>query len=166
MRVGKARSVSRVLLALAVVISGTSPWRSNGVWAQEGRPGDKALQQQDSGATRSKRGKSNADMVITGDEEAPQVLTILPWQEPTPKPPPPVGPAEIVGAPAVDLPGVKGTTKSMVKSGVATPVPAPVAATSVNNSRTAVSTLPAMPLVLDNDRPIAEDPLARPLPSK
>jgi hypothetical protein len=63
--------------------------------------------------------KADAGMVVTGDQEAPLVLTIVPWQEPKP---------------------------------LAAPPPAGV--------------LPALPLVLDHERGVAEEPLSRPLPAR
>lgn len=62
--------------------------------------------------------KTDAGMVVTGDQEAPLVLTIVPWQEPRQLPPPPVQLAPII------------------------------------------------PLVLDHERGLADDPLSRPLPAR
>lgn len=62
--------------------------------------------------------KTDAGMVVTGDQEAPLVLTIVPWQEPKQLPPPPV------------------------------------------------SVAPIVPVVLDHERGVAEDPLSRPLPAR
>lgn len=50
-----------------------------GAWAQQ--PPAKRASTQASAA--------DAGMVVTGDQEAPLVLTIVPWQEPRPRPAPP-----------------------------------------------------------------------------
>lgn len=55
------------------------------------------------------RAGGEAGMVVTGEQEAPQVLFVIPWQEPRPKPPPRVdaaageSPAASVATPAASV---------------------------------------------------------------
>lgn len=108
-----------------------------------------------------RRAGGEAGMVVTGEQEAPQVLFILPWQEPRPKPPPSVDAA--LGRDASSggaVPAATGVASSRGNPGGDLPAASAASAPSVLPKAAPAE----LPPVVDFLRGIDQDPLSKPLP--
>ena len=108
------------------------------------------------------RAGGEAGMVVTGEQEAPQVLFVIPWQEPRPKPPPRVD--AVAGGPdgsGAASPAAAGVAAPPGRPGGESPT-ASVAASAASMLPEAPP--PELPPVVDFLRGIDQEPLSKPLP--